>query len=65
MTDQRLLEDVLQRVTRIESRLVQLIKYLGGDAYGKNQPGEFFDVLETRDFSEYEKPTCIRRNRSV
>lgn len=32
------LEQVAERVVRIESRLVQLMKFLGADPYGKNEP---------------------------
>lgn len=35
-----------ERLTRIESRLVQLMLYLGANPHGKHDNGEFLDILE-------------------
>lgn len=56
--DRQFLEDLFHRVVRIESRLVQLIKYLGGDPYGKNRFGEFFEALEDRGACSHKDPSA-------
>ena len=38
MTTEERLADLTARVTRLESRLVQLMLFLGADPYGKNEP---------------------------
>lgn len=35
------------RLARIESRLVQLMLYIGMDPYGKNPKGGFIDTIQT------------------
>lgn len=44
IADDRLL-DVHERLARVESRLVQLMLYMGADPHGKNNEGKFIDVL--------------------
>jgi hypothetical protein len=61
LMDERV-QETLDRVTRLESRLVQLMLFLGADPHGKNDTEGFLDLMEdllnehaipkTTDFAE-------------
>ena len=45
LMDERV-QETLDRVTRLESRLVQLMLFLGADPHGKNNTEGFLDLME-------------------
>lgn len=51
--------EILDRITRIETRLAQLMKFVGANVYEPNRQGELIDEIEARLCGNGYCPECV------